>query len=98
MGERGVGAPPFPSLLVSKHKPSVKKSSIWGRKKSPMLDMCFDVPRYYNLNNRQAGRPLNLPLPERPGISIASGGGTGPSGTLSNQKVLNPDYALRLSS
>ena len=34
-GERGVGAPPSPSLVVSKHSPSVKKSPIWARKKWP---------------------------------------------------------------
>jgi hypothetical protein len=63
MGERGVGAPPSPSLLVSKHTPSVKKSSIWSRKKYPKWGMCSGPPWYYNLINRQAGRPLRLPLP-----------------------------------
>jgi hypothetical protein len=43
MGERGVGAPPAPSLRLSKHRPSVKKSSIWSRKKSPNLGMCSDA-------------------------------------------------------
>jgi hypothetical protein len=42
-GERGVGAPPAPSLRLSKHRPSVKKSSIWSRKKSPILGMCSDA-------------------------------------------------------
>jgi hypothetical protein len=31
MEERGVGAPPSPSLEVSKHTSSVKKSPIWAR-------------------------------------------------------------------
>ena len=64
MGERGVGAPPSPSLRLSKHTPLVKESSIWSRKKSPIWCMCSDPPRYYNLNNRQAGCPLNLPPPK----------------------------------
>src|SRR5215211_1958300 len=62
MGERQPYAPPSPSLLVSKHTSSVKKSSIWRRKKSPILGMCSGPTRYYNLTNRQAGCPLNLPL------------------------------------
>jgi hypothetical protein len=63
MGERQPNAPPSPSLLISKHRPSVKKSSIWSRKKSPIWGMRSGPPRYYNLMNRQAGRPLNLPPP-----------------------------------
>ena len=51
------------SLRLSKHTPSVKESSNWSRKKSPILGMCSDPPRYYNLINRQAGRPLKLPPP-----------------------------------
>src|SRR5215211_2415859 len=72
MGERGVGAPPFPSLEVSKHSSSVEKSPIWARKKSPILGICPGPPRYYNLINRQAGHLLNLSSPpERPGFSLA---------------------------
>ena len=78
LGERWVGAPPSPSLRLSKHRTSVKKSSIWSRKKSPIWGMCSVSPRYYDLINRQAGCPLNLPLPERPGFSLASVGGSGP--------------------
>src|SRR5215208_5130235 len=55
---------PFPSLEVSKHTPSVKKSSIWGRKNSLICSMCSDPPRYYNVINGQAGCPLNLPPPQ----------------------------------
>jgi hypothetical protein len=64
IGERQTYAPPSPSLEVSKHRPSVKKSSIWARKKSPILGMCSAPPRQYNPVNRQAGYPLNLPPPE----------------------------------
>src|SRR5919107_1731181 len=63
MGKRGVDAPPSPSLVVSKHRPSVKELSIWSRKKSLIWGMCSDPPRYYNLINRQAGCSLNLPPP-----------------------------------
>jgi hypothetical protein len=52
MGERQTYAPPSPSLRLSKHSPSMKKSSIWSRKKSPILGMCSGPPRYYNLINR----------------------------------------------
>jgi hypothetical protein len=55
--------PHSPSVRLSKHQPSVKKSSIWARKKSSIWGMCSGPPRYYNLFNRQAGRPLNLPPP-----------------------------------
>jgi hypothetical protein len=63
MGERPTYAPPSHSLVVSKHTSSVKKSSIWSRKKSPIWGMCSGPPRDYNLINRQAGLPLRLPLP-----------------------------------
>jgi hypothetical protein len=43
--------------------PSVRTSPIWGRKKSLICGMFAGPPRYYNLNNRQAGRTLNLPPP-----------------------------------
>jgi hypothetical protein len=61
MGERPTYAPPSPSLLISKHRPSVKKSSIWARKKSPIWGMCLGLPRNYNQINRQAGCPQRLP-------------------------------------
>src|SRR5215208_7214038 len=68
------GAPsqrsPFPSALVSKHTPSVRRSPIWSRKNSPTWSMCLEPPRYYNLMNRQAGCPLNIPLPEPQGRSL----------------------------
>ena len=71
------GAPnlrsPSPSLQLSKYKPSVKKSSIWARKKSPILGMCSEPPRYNNLINRQAGRPLNLPLPRAARLFLVRG-------------------------
>jgi hypothetical protein len=72
----------FPSLEVSKHTPSVKKSSILSTKKSPILAMCSGPPQYYNLLNRQAGCPLNLPLSSKkqPSFSLASGSDPGPSG------------------
>src|SRR5215207_2583436 len=58
------GAPnlrsPFPLLGGIKAHPSVNKSSIWGTKKSPILGMCSDPPRYYNLIRRQAGRRSSL--------------------------------------
>jgi hypothetical protein len=61
------GAPnlrsPSPSLQLSKYKPSVKKSSIWARKKCLIWGMCSEPSQYYNLVNRQAGCPLNLPPP-----------------------------------
>jgi len=63
MGDRQSADPPSPSLRLSKHRPSVKKSSIWSRKKSPIRGMCSYPPRYYNPINRQAGCPLNLPPP-----------------------------------
>jgi hypothetical protein len=81
MGERPTYTPPSPSLRLSKHRPSVTKSSIWARKRSLIWGMCSGPPRDYNLNNRQAGCPLPLPLPEQPGFSLASGGSPGPSGT-----------------
>jgi hypothetical protein len=34
MGEVQRDAPPFPSVLISKHIPSIKKSPIWARKRS----------------------------------------------------------------
>jgi hypothetical protein len=40
MGERQTYAPLSPSLRLSKHCPSVKESSIWARKKSPIWGMC----------------------------------------------------------
>ena len=71
MGEHQSPVPPSPSLRLSKHRPSVKKSPNWARKKSPILGMCSDPPRYYNPINRQAGRPLRLPpSQERPGFSV----------------------------
>jgi hypothetical protein len=60
MGERPTYTPPLPSLEVSKHRPSVKKSSNWSRKKSPILGICSHPSRYYNLINRQAGCALYL--------------------------------------
>jgi hypothetical protein len=39
---------PLPSLWTSKHIPSVNKSPIWSRKKSPILGMCSGPPWYYN--------------------------------------------------
>jgi hypothetical protein len=57
---------PFPSLLVSKHRPSVKKSSIWARKESPIWGMRSGPPRNYKSLNRQAGCPQRLsPSQER---------------------------------
>ena len=63
MGERGVGAPFPPSFGLSKHPPSVHKSSNWSRNKSLICDMCSGPPRYYNPIYRQAGYPLNHPPP-----------------------------------
>jgi hypothetical protein len=41
MGDRQTDYPPFPlTRLVSKHKLSVRKSSIWCRKKLPTWGMC----------------------------------------------------------
>jgi hypothetical protein len=52
-GEAPTPRSPFPlPRLVSKHRPSVKKSSIWRTKKSPIWGMCSEPPRYYNLINR----------------------------------------------
>jgi len=48
MGERPCGAPPSPSLGVSKHTLSVKKSSIRARKKYPKWGMRSGSPRHYN--------------------------------------------------
>src|SRR5215210_5427331 len=81
MGDCQTDHPPYPlARLVSKHTPSARTQSTWGTKKSLICGMCSGPPRYYNLLNRQAGRPLNLPLPEQPGFSLASGGGSVPSG------------------
>ena len=60
-GERQTYAPLSPYLGVSKHPPSVNKSSICGTKKSPILGMCSGPPRYYNLIRRQAGCPHPSP-------------------------------------
>jgi hypothetical protein len=70
----GLAIPHSPlARLVSKHTPSVRASPIWGTKKSPIWGMCSGPPQYYNLNNREAGCPLPLPLSskERPGSSVA---------------------------
>src|SRR5215212_6030375 len=62
MGDCQTDDPPFPlSRLVSKHTHSVRRSPIWGRKKSLILGMCSGPPRNYNQINRQAGCPQRLP-------------------------------------
>jgi hypothetical protein len=71
-GERQPHAPHSPSLGVSKHRPYVKKSSIWSSKKSPIWGMCSSPLRYYNLINRQAGRPSS-PSEDQPGFSLGIG-------------------------
>src|SRR5215208_2520966 len=47
-----MGTPPncphSPSVLVSKHIPSVKKSPIQARKQSLIFSICSDPPRHYN--------------------------------------------------
>ena len=44
-----------PSLSWFQSAPTVRTS--------PILGMCSDPPRYYNLINRQVERPLYLPPP-----------------------------------
>src|SRR5215212_2499139 len=73
MGERGVGAPLSPSFGVSKHTSSVKKSYIWRRKKSPILGMCSDPLRYYNLTIVKPGAPLPPPRNGDPAFPIGIG-------------------------
>jgi hypothetical protein len=81
MGEVQRDAPIPPSTLVSKHTPSVRTWPTWARKKSLIWGMCHGPPRYYKPIDRQAGCSLILPLPERPGFSVASDGGPEPSGS-----------------
>src|SRR5829696_2705602 len=57
-------------LLVSKRTPSVRTSPTWGRKESLIWGMCSGPPRYYNLINRQAGRPSSPSEDQRTGFSI----------------------------
>src|SRR5215210_4242535 len=47
MGERQTYAPPSPFLRISKHRSPVEESSIWSRKKPPILGTCSGPPRYY---------------------------------------------------
>jgi hypothetical protein len=70
---------PFPSLEVSKHTPSVMKSSIWGRKESSNLGMC-SAPLVQSDQSSSRVPSGTTPLPEQPGFSLTSGGGPGPYG------------------
>ena len=49
VGERQPNTPPSPSMRLSKHRTSVRKSPIWSRKKSLIWGMCYYPTRYYNL-------------------------------------------------
>ena len=60
---RAANPGPEASANRARITPSVRTSPIWGRKKSLICSMCSWPPGYYNLNNRQAGRTLNLPPP-----------------------------------
>ena len=60
---RAANPGPEASANRARITPSVRTSPIWGRKKSLICGMCSGPPGYYNLNNRQAGRTLNLPPP-----------------------------------
>jgi hypothetical protein len=55
--------PHSPPLSWNQSTSFVRTSSIWSRKKLPIWGMRSSLPRYYNLINRQAGCPLNLPPP-----------------------------------
>src|SRR5918992_3498458 len=58
---RAANPGPEASANRARITPSLRTSPIWGRKKSLICSMCSGPPGYYNLNNRQAGRTLNLP-------------------------------------
>jgi hypothetical protein len=60
---RAANPGPEASANRARITPSVRTSPIWGRKKSLICGMFSGLPGYYNLNNRQAGRTLNLPPP-----------------------------------